>query len=94
MREQTYTEEMAMDDAINEYEKLIRRKIKGLKTKVINGCCSKGLRALKLQFEWLEKHPNTELPIPELDYKETVFAWGDGIKQFESAGCQKPEKVL
>ncbi len=82
-RENIYTEEMAIDYAINEYEKLVRRKVKGLKTRIFNACSKKGLRTIELQFDWLQDNPSTEPLVIELDHENTLLAWRGGIKEYK-----------
>ncbi len=82
-KEKVYTESEALEYAFNEYSKLIKRKMKGLSTRVYNGCSSKGLIAMKIQCKWLAEHPNTLLPVEELDHEETVSAWFTGITNYE-----------
>jgi len=84
-KEKTYTEQDAEEFAQNEWSKLIKRKMKGLSTRVFNGCSSKGLAAMKIQCKWLAAHPNTLLPVEEIDHEETVQAWFTGITDYEES---------
>jgi len=93
-KEKFYTEEDAYEHALAIYNKMIKAKKKSLALKVYNQCKEggkkqkgrkqlKSLRTLELQFEYLKDHPNTPLPVPELDHSETVEAWNQGIKDYK-----------
>lgn len=82
-KEKVYTEEMAEEYAIKQYEAMIRRKQKSLRTKIMNNIKERGLPPYEIQYEFLKNNPNTELPFPELDHRETVIAWREAIAEYK-----------
>ena len=62
--------------------KKINSEARKLATAIKNNCNSIGLRAIKLQLDWL-KGNQTALPSPYLSKEETISAWEKGIKQYE-----------
>jgi aryl carrier-like protein len=79
-----YTEQMAEDFALNEWAKLVKRKTRAFKKKIITQCSKKGLRMIELQYDWFKENPLTELPIEELDHKETLTAWQEAITEYRN----------
>jgi len=81
--QKNYTEKELIDDAINQWNKLIVRRKRSLSTRVFNRCKNLGLRSTQFQLDDLKKTPNTLLPFPELDHQQTVESWIDGINLFK-----------
>ena len=93
-KQKVYTEQDAEIDAFNEYDKMIRAKSKSLRTDVKKYIRERGLPPAEQQYLFLKTHPNTELPVMELDHKETVIAWRQGIEEYKyELKNPKPKKV-
>ena len=82
-KEKELTPEEIEEKKRRELQKLVRRRIRSLKIRTLNKCKKIGLRAVRLQFDWLKDNPETELPYSELTHKQAVQAWSDGIEMFE-----------
>lgn len=73
------------EQAQHNHEIIIRRKMRGMATRVKNQCGKAGLSAIKWQLVWLKENPKTKLPIKELDHNQTVEAWGAGIEAYKES---------
>lgn len=71
------------EEKIHEHNKIINRKMRGFSTRIKNRCAEFGLYLMQVQYNWLVDHPNTELPVKELNHEQTVEAWKIGLENYE-----------